>query len=151
MQHSDPPSKGSERAISEMTAVGTLIGVALLLVVGIGLNVFLLAPGDTGAPDASFSFRYIDQSGTLIVTHDDGDSIRAGDLYVEGEDGNATWAELAGSNASTEVEPDDMVQVGEDGAYGASLQSYDRVEVVWRNATANQTAVLGRWNGDSDG
>lgn len=149
MHSSDPFSEESDRAVSEMTAVGTLIGVALLLVVGIGLNVFLLAPAEGGAPEADFTFRYVEQTSALIVTHDSGDSVRAGDIYIEGTDNSASWAALAGSNESSMVEQGDIVQVAEGGAYGQAVGSSDRIAVVWRNESVNETSVLSRWNGAS--
>ncbi|WP_181686490.1 type IV pilin [Halorhabdus salina] len=140
-------SEPDDRAVSEMMAVATLVAMALLLVVGMGLNVFLLAPSDSGAPSANFTFRYVEQSSALIVTHETGDSIRAADVYVEGQDGNVTWAALAGWNESRMIQEGDIVQVAQGGAYGAPIGANDEIDLVWWNATANGTAVLDSWTG----
>lgn len=149
MINSDPHPSDADRGISEMTAVTTLIGVALLLVVGIGINVFLIAPTNTGPPEANFTYKHLSEGNALIVTHERGDAIRAGDLYIESEDNSATWAALAGSNGSTMVEPDDKIQVSEGGAFDAPVRTSDRIKIVWRNESINETAVLSRWDDKS--
>lgn len=138
-----------DRGVSELMAVATLVGLALILVVGIGISVFLFAPDESGEPEGEFTFRHVEQADALMITYEEGDPIISDDLSVEGESGNATWTALAGWEQSREVEPGDSVQAGEDGAYGASIGSSDRISVVWRNATVNGTATLAEWNAES--
>ncbi|WP_158853873.1 type IV pilin [Halorhabdus sp. CUG00001] len=139
--------ESDDRAISEMLAVVTLVGMALLLVVGIGLNVLLLAPSDSSGPSANFTFRYVEQNSALIVTHEEGDALPAGDVYVDGQEGNVTWAALAGWEDSRLIEEGDIVQVAEGGAYGEPVRQSDQLSIVWWNASANGTAELDRWTG----
>ncbi|WP_136687975.1 type IV pilin [Halorhabdus amylolytica] len=149
MELSGTRSNTDERGVSEMTAVATLVGLAVVLVLGIGINVFLFAPDAGGEPEAEFTFRHIEQTSALIITHEDGDSIPSGDLYVEGEDKSASWTALAGWEDVQPVEPGDVVQVGEGGAYGAPVGPNDRVSVIWRNESVNGSATLAQWNGDA--
>ena len=139
----------SDRGVSELLAVVTLVGLALLLVVGIGLSVVVLSPEDTGPPQANFSYQYLDQSSILLISHERGDNITAGNLFVEGVQGNASWTALASVNESIPVVPGDTVQIGQEGPFGAPIRSSTRIEVVWRNATVNDSAVLSQWSGDT--
>jgi len=138
-----------DRAVTELTAVATLVGLTVLLVLGIGVNVFLFVPDDSGEPSANFTFQHLGETNALLVTHEKGDPIPSDDLYIESEDGNATWTALAGWEESRPVEPGTAVQVSEGGAFGAPVRTDDRVSVVWRNSTANQSATLARWSGGS--
>ncbi|MFB6201274.1 MAG: type IV pilin [Halorhabdus sp.] len=138
-----------DRAVSEMLAVATLVGLAVLLVLGIGINVLLFAPDSPDEPTASFTFRHVEQTSALIITHEEGDSIPSNDLYVVGQNGNATWTALAGWEQPRQVGPGDIVQASEGSAFGAPVGQNDRVRVVWRNTTMNQTATLAVWPRDS--
>jgi len=149
MELSGTRSNTDERGVSEMTAVATLVGLAVVLVLGIGINVFLFAPDDAGEPEAEFTFRHIEQTNALIVTHEEGDPIPSQDLYVEGEDTSASWTALAGWDEPRPVEAGDVVQAGEGGAYGTPIGPNDRVSVVWRNESVNGSATLAQWNADS--
>ncbi|MFB6128914.1 MAG: type IV pilin [Halorhabdus sp.] len=137
-----------DRGVSEMTAVVTLVAIAFVLVAGVGAGAFLFSGDDTGPPKANFTYRYLDSASALVVTHEQGDPVRAGDLYVEGRDANASWAALAGWNASAMVEPGATVMVSKQSAFDAQVDSTDRIRIVWRNATVNGTAVLSRWSGE---
>lgn len=141
------PRDSGDRAVSEMTAVATLVGLAILLVVGIGLNVLLLSPSDTGPPEGNFTYQHISQANTLVITYEKGDKIRAGDLYVEGQEANATWAALAGKKPDTMIKPGAVVQVGKAGPFGAPVRTSSRIRIVWRNATLNESAQLSQWSG----
>jgi len=140
---------GDDRGVSEMTAVVTLVGVAFVLVASVGISAFVFSEGDAGPPQANFTYDYIDQASALVITHDRGDEIRSGDLYVSGSDSNVTWAALAGSDESVLVTPGDAVQVSEGSAFGEPVRSSSRLQLVFHNATLNQSAVISRWNGDT--
>ncbi|WP_135661526.1 type IV pilin [Halorhabdus rudnickae] len=147
MNGSRSRTASDDRGVSELMAVVTLVGLAVLLVLGIGINVFLFAPDNGGEPEAEFTFRHIEQTSALIITHEDGDSIPSTDLYVEGEDASASWTALAGWEEPRPVEPGDVVQAGGSGAYGTRVGPNDRVSVVWRNESVNGSATLAQWNG----
>ncbi|WEL21865.1 type IV pilin N-terminal domain-containing protein [Halorhabdus sp. BNX81] len=148
----DPVTPGGdqdERGVSEMTAVVTLVGIAFILVAGVGISAFLFTGDTSGPPQANFTYEYIDGANALLIEHDRGDEIRGGDLYVDGPDNNVTWASLAGSNESALVVPDDQVQVSEASAYGAIVRSSSRFRIIYHNASLNESVVLSRWNGDT--
>ena len=151
MNGSESRVVSDDRGVSEMMAIVTLVGLAVLLVLGIGISVFLFAPDSGSEPEAEFSFRHVSEASALIITYEDGDPIPSDDLYVEGEgeDGNATWTALSGWEEPRAVEPGAIVQASEGGAFGEPVGSNDRISVVWRNGTMNQTATLGEWNSDS--
>ncbi|CCQ34613.1 hypothetical protein HLRTI_003501 [Halorhabdus tiamatea SARL4B] len=143
------PGDSDDRGVSEMTAVVTLVAIAFVLVAGVGISAIMFSEGDTGPPQANFTYEYIDQTSALLITHDRGDEIPSGDLYVSGSDSNVTWAALAGSNESALVTPGDAVQVSEQSAFGEPVRSSSRLELVFHNASLNQSAVISRWNGDT--
>jgi len=138
-----------ERGISEMTAVVTLVGIAFILVAGVGISAFLFVGDTSGPPQANFTYTFNEQGGFLIIEHDRGDEFRSGDLYISGSNNNVTWAALAESNESALVTPGDTVPVSEQNAYGDRIRSSSRLEIIYHNATLNQSTVLSRWNGDT--
>lgn len=138
-----------DRGVSEMVAVVTLVAVAFILVAGVGISAFVFSADDAGPPQANFSYNYLDQASALLITYEQGDQLWSGDVYVSGSDNNATWTALAGANESIAVTPGDAVQIGEAGAYGAPIRSSSRIEIVWRNTTLNESAVISRWSGGS--
>jgi len=130
--------------VSDSVAAGTLIVIALVL--GGGLGVAVLSGGsDAGPPSANFSFQYFSENGALIVTHERGDEIQAGNIVLSKSTGeaSATWATVANSNNSTMVGPGDTIQLSERGAFGAPVDPSDTVEVRWE--TGNQTKLLATW------
>ncbi|PSQ06251.1 hypothetical protein BRC95_06035 [Halobacteriales archaeon QS_5_68_33] len=92
------------------------------------------------------SFQHIEGSSVLIVTHDRGSEFDAGNLTLRSGDGSARWHELAGSGETTPVGPGDTVQLSTDNAYGACVNSGDRIRVVYAPPAGNET-VLETWDG----
>jgi hypothetical protein len=144
---SDGELSRDEAAVSEMASMLTLVVIAFVIVFAIGANVLFFEP-QSDHPDASFSFDYFDDRSQLLVTHEGGDQIRAGDLLIRGPEAQATWDELNdNANASTMIGQNDAVQVGQATAYGDRIRSADRIAVVYSNTSTNSTAVLEQWNG----
>ena len=135
-----------ERGVSESTGVAILIATTVLVTASIGVFV-LVDPTDTGGPpDANFSFQYIDQSSVLIVTHDRGDEVAAGNLTLRSGDAQARWHELAGTNETVPVGPGDTVQLSNNNVYGQNVNRNDNVRVIYTPPSGNETE-LDRWDG----
>ncbi|PSP31800.1 type IV pilin [Halobacteriales archaeon QH_10_67_22] len=135
-----------ERGVSEFTGVAILIATTVLVTASIGVFV-LVDPTDTGGPpDANFSFQYIDQSSVLIVTHDRGDEVAAGNLTLRSSDAQARWHELAGTNETVLVGPGDTVQLSNNNVYGQNVNRNDNVRVIYTPPSGNETE-LDRWDG----
>lgn len=134
-----------ESAMSESVGVAVLIGLTILVTAMVGLNVLVLDSDGSDQVRANFTYDYVEESEALIVTHAEGDAIPAGQLEFQGDTAKATWAELSGRNASATVEPGDVVQLGENGAYGTPIDSRTTVE-VYLNRSGNRTK-LDEWRG----
>jgi len=109
--------------------------------------VLVLDDDGTDQVRANFTYDYVEDSEALLVTHAEGDPIPAGQLEFEGESSKATWAELSGRNASSTVEPGDVVQLSEGSAYGEPIGPRDTVTVYY-NDSGNRTQ-LDEWRGGS--
>jgi hypothetical protein len=140
------PQARADRGVSEFAGVAILVSVTILVTASIGVFVLVVDTEAGGPPDANFSFRYIDSSSALIVTHDRGDAVTAGNLTVRSEVASARWDELAGTNETALVGPGDSVQVSSSNAYGANVSRRETVRVVYTPTDGNET-VLERWNG----
>ena len=135
-----------DRGVSEFAGAAILVSMTVLVTASVGLFV-LVAETDTGGPpEANFSFQHIDGSSVLIVTHDRGSEIDAGNLSLRSQDASARWHELAGTNETTPVGPGDTVQLSTNSAYGARINSGDRIRVVYAPPAGNET-VLETWDG----
>jgi hypothetical protein len=112
----------------------------------VGLFVLVADTESGGTPEANFSFRYIDSSSALIVTHDRGDTIAAGNLTVRSDEAEARWHELAGSNETAVVGAGSTVQLSGSNAYGDNVIRNDDIRVVYTPTAGNET-VLDEWAG----
>lgn len=128
--------------VSDAVATGTIIFMAVALTAGLGFAVITDA-GATGPPEANFTFQYFGENGALIVTHDRGDAIRAGNLVLSNGETAESWATVAATNNSTLIGSGDTIQLSQRSAFGAPIETEDRVEVRW--VTENQTVVLETW------
>lgn len=138
-----------DSAVSELTAVVTLLVIAAVMIAAVGINVMFVDSDRQQGPEASFTFDYIQEQSTLIVTHDSGEAIRAGDLLIRGPDTEATWAQTNTQvNPSTLIGPRNSTQIGRrNDAWGSRVRSNDRIQVLYSNATAGVEYTLGNWNG----
>ncbi len=137
-----------DRAMSESIGIGLLVGMTVIVTAVVGINVLVVGEDSGGGPpQANFTYDYAEDNGLLLVTHSRGDPIPAGRLEFEGPRGEAkaNWSELAGVNRTEPVEQGDIVQIGEDNAYGRRVRSTDTVTVYY-NESGNRTE-LDRWPG----
>lgn len=143
-----PPSLDGDRAMSESIGIGLLVVMTVVVTAVVGVNVLVVGEGDDGsAPQANFTYDYVEDSGLLLVTHSRGDAIQSGRIEFEGprREARANWSELASLNRSELVEPGDIAQLGEDNAYGRRVGSSETITVYY-NESGNRTQ-LDQWNG----
>lgn len=137
-----------DRGVSEFTGVAILVVMTVLITGSIGMHVLVVDETGDGPPDANFTFEYVDQSSSMLITHERGDSIRAGNLTVRSDDAEATWSDLASVNESAEVETGATVQISDRNAYGQRVRNVDDIRVVYVDDGGNET-VLDEWDGDT--
>ncbi|MXR51548.1 hypothetical protein GRX03_08015 [Halovenus sp. WSH3] len=117
------------RASSETLGVAVLVGMTILVTAGLGLGVVLLDQQQE-AQTAQVDFTFIGDQ--LVVIYEDPQDRRAGSLYIDGPEGNVSWADLDNSKS-----PDDMVterdniRVGPNSAYGAKVNQDARYDLVY--------------------
>lgn len=126
-----PSLPRDDRALSESAGVAILVGITVVVTASVGVNVLVVGETDTGPPSANFTYDYVQQSGTLIVTHSEGDDLEAGKIHFVDGERDVTWAALARTNNTSAVEPGDIVQLGQRNAYGASVSRSRGIEVVY--------------------
>lgn len=129
-----------ERGLSESAGVALLVGITILVTASVGINVLVVEEEDTGPPSANFTYEYISESRSLLVTHSRGDSLRAGKLTFRENTNEVSWAALAMTNNSTMVQPGDIVQLSQRNAFGQSISTSSRIEVLYRYE-GNQTKI----------
>jgi flagellin-like protein len=136
--------------------IGVILMVAITVILAAVIGTFVLGLGGSvqqTAPQASFTFDYtegsgasagtpplyqssdVGTSGTLVITHDGGDSIEAARLsIVDDEGGSAAGSTFsptpvsAGSTAS--------VEIGND----------DNIRIIWESQNGENTATLGQFS-----
>lgn len=135
-----------DRAVSEATAMAILVGFTVLVTASVGISVLVLDAGDGSTVSANFSFDYRSGDAMMLLSHERGDEIPAGELVIEGEPGAVTWAELAGTGPNETVGPGDLVQLSDASAWGAPVSRGDRVEIYHVTDAGNRT-LLDAWEG----
>ncbi len=131
------------RGVSEGTAVAVLVGFTLLVTASIGVGVLLFEEEPEG-PDLEFSYDYLDDASTLLITIDAGEDLPSENLLVSGPDNNVTWGGLAGYEDNRTVGTGDAVQVGRTNAYGSPVLENDRIDILYERSAGNST-VVGSW------
>jgi len=151
--------------------IGVILMVAITVILAAVIATFVLGLGEqvsSTAPQASFSSQF-DQSGsnnygTLTITHDGGDSVRATELYVRGNSGddansdsghsfNAPWSDFEGgltdyspstessaSGDNSKVTGGDFLEIPEIGADG-------QIRIVYQSAEGDSSATMTTWEG----
>jgi len=64
------PQARTDRGVSEFAGVAILVSVTVLVTASIGVFVLVVDADAGGPPEATFSFRYIESSSALMITHD---------------------------------------------------------------------------------
>jgi len=140
------PTERDDRGVSEFAGVAILVSMTVLVTASVGVFVLVAEPGADRAPQANFSFQYIDQSSILLVTHERGDEFDARNLTVRSPDAQARWSDLAGAEPTETIGPGATVQLSRGNAYGENVNRGDRISVVYAPPAGNVT-VLETWEG----
>jgi flagellin-like protein len=144
-----------KRFIDDDEAVSPVIGVILMVAITVILAAviatFVLGLGeqisDTG-PTVSFDFDYDEGSGSpaaLTITHSNGQTIEAGNLYLRGSEASGTqtgsWDAIDGSSygATSEVNAGSSITI--------DVEADDTVRVVWESDSGGQSKTLESWRG----
>lgn len=138
-----------DSAVTELTSVLTLLVIAAVIIAAVGINVAFVDAERQQGPEAQFSFDYVQEQSTLIITHESGAAIRAGDLLIRGPDTEATWARTNTQvEGSTLIGPFNSTQIGRrNDGWGSRVRSNDRIQVLYANTTEGIEYTLGNWNG----
>jgi hypothetical protein len=137
-----------KRGVSEAAGLAVLVLFTVVVTASVGINVLFLDDSPDGI-QANFSFEYREEGGYLTVTHAKGQDLNGSNLYFEGPDANASWAELAGANGSVTVTQGDIVRLSDGNAYGQRIAARDTIDVVYVK-DGNRT-VLDTWSGGESG
>lgn len=141
------PHRRDDRAVSETTGVVILVGFTVLVTASVGISVLVIDSGDTGTASANFTFEYRSQDALLVVTHERGDALPAGDIHIEGPDASATWAEVARVPGNQTIEPGGLpIQLSEASAWGSPVTQGQAIEIYYVPDEGNRT-FLDAWEG----
>jgi|AntDeeMetagen681_2_1112603.scaffolds.fasta_scaffold05154_2 FlaG/FlaF family flagellin (archaellin) len=134
-----------DRAVTESMGVVILVGITIVVTGLVGLNVLIGPNEDPSGPHANFSYDHVEDNGALIITHVEGDAFPAGDLVIEGNGAEATWAEAGSVDESEEVGPGDIVQVSEGSSYGEPVTERSTVRIFY--VEGENRTQLSEWVG----
>ncbi|WP_225334041.1 type IV pilin [Halomicrobium urmianum] len=133
------------RALSEVASVVILVGMTVVVTGTVGVHVLVVQDQDTGPPNANFTYDYVESAGTLIVAHEEGDELPAGEVTINDSDHGVAWAALAGVNESATVTRGDAVPLSAGNEWGKSVGGDDQVEVyLVREGNATK---IDEWDG----
>ncbi|UVE50484.1 type IV pilin N-terminal domain-containing protein [Haloferax larsenii] len=139
--------------------IGVILMVAITVILAAVIGTFVLGLGDQvseTAPQASFSFDYVDNAGndTLTVTHDSGEAITADSVnlssgvtfqeYTTADglvDSASTSKTFASMNVSGDVTAGNSVNVAGNDFDSATFR------VVWTAESGSTSATLQKWSG----
>ncbi|WP_424019524.1 type IV pilin [Halorientalis pallida] len=164
-----------KQLLSDDDAVSPVIGVILMVAITVILAAviatFVLGLGEqvsSTAPQASFAFQFdetnTDKAGRLTITHDGGDSVKATQLYLRGQNGsNAvstfqydnTWKNMlsgpSGYGASTsgtasgEIGSTSAVTGGDYLEMGIGTDG--QIRLIYEQQQGDSSATLATWEG----
>lgn len=137
------------RGVSEDAGVVVLILMTVVVTASVGVTALLMQEDDTEGVQANFTYEFLGDRGTLLITHDAGDELEAGNVVIAGPETNITWATVAGREETELITQGDLVQLSEGSAYGDPVRSRDTIRIVHTPADDNRT-VLSTWT-DSRG
>ena len=126
--------------------IGVILMVAITVILAAVIASFVLGLGDQNnpAPTASFDFDFDNSNDQVTVTHEDGDEIAAANLFIRGEqiDASSTFgssADQTWSNAGG-VDP---AAAGQSITIDLSSPSDEYViRMVWEDPDSDQTSTL---------
>ena len=141
-EESQPTGAGVGGQLSRRAAVGVLglgaLGLTGLFARGSDTDSPTEKSQDDGLPDASF--RFIQHTNTLRVTHAGGDALEAGNLFVRNPrvsgENTYLWSDYPGYNDQTSVTEGDTILIDR------RVMSMWFVEVVWQSPDGSREVVL---------
>ncbi|WP_308220119.1 type IV pilin N-terminal domain-containing protein [Halorientalis marina] len=148
--------------------IGVILMVAITVILAAVIATFVLGLGEqvsSTAPQASFTFEYnagSSDTGPLTITHDGGDSVKATELYVRGQNGgsgdsiNDAWADYLGTSNTglTDTQVTASGSIGSESAVVAGdfveltgVNSDAKFRMIYNPAQGESTATLSTWEG----
>lgn len=141
------PDRRDDRAVSEATGIAILVGFTVLVTASVGVSVLFVDAGDGSDVNANFTFEYRVQQSMLLVSHERGDALPAGELVIEGPSGSVTWAEVGGMPSNRTIEPGDPpIQLSKASAWGSAVRRGQTIEIYHVSSGGNRTFLDG-WTG----
>ena len=144
--------------------IGVILMVAITVILAAVIATFVLGLGDqvsNTAPQASFSFDYnagvsqdwdnsedgtADGDGTLNITHDGGDTINAGNLYIRGSQDDGAWGnDITDRDGDIQYDTNSKINAGR--TLSVNVADSDTVRVVYEDPNGGSTATVGQWEG----
>ncbi|UVE50483.1 type IV pilin N-terminal domain-containing protein [Haloferax larsenii] len=127
-----------DRAVSPV--IGVILMVAITVILAAVIGTFVLGLGDQvqeTAPQASFAFDY---NGThLVVTHESGESVTAGNVELVNSSSTTAWDDNVNNN-------DGKITAGESNTLNIGTASDgDTVRIVWTSESGSTSSTLQKW------
>ncbi|AQL41758.1 hypothetical protein BV210_03060 [Halorientalis sp. IM1011] len=169
-----------KQLLSDDDAVSPVIGVILMVAITVILAAviatFVLGLGEqvsSTSPQASFSFQFeetvTDDAGILTMNHDGGDSIKANQLYLRGNNGSATshnydstWNEVidgssnnqeSTSGGANDIEGTASGSIGSTSAVtGGDYLTFPigtdgQIRLIYESQQGDSSATISTWEG----
>jgi flagellin-like protein len=131
--------------------IGVILMVAITVILAAVIATFVLGLGDqvsNTAPQASFSTEYDSNKDVVEVTHDGGDSIKPGNLYIRGSGVTDTGAWDSGT-VSGSVSGNSKVVAGDRASVTVASDGDFELSVVFQSANGDSSATLATATGPS--
>ncbi|MFB6087404.1 MAG: type IV pilin [Haloarculaceae archaeon] len=134
-----------ERAVSPV--IGVILMVAITVILAAVIGTFVLGLGDQvseNAPQATFSFEFVDTSGFdgsdndyVNITHEGGATIDNSTLSVEGDGGDNLGLEDDLEWGDGTVEAGDQISFN-------SVNSGETIRIIWTNPSGGSTNTIAK-------
>lgn len=146
-----------DRATTETIGVAVLVLVTIVATASVGLSVTLLSEEE--GSDTTFNFDYQESIKSMLISYTEGDELVAGDIVIEGPEGQVTWAEEGDMDSDARIQagpPGNIaIVISANSEYGAEIGEQDTLEIRYTPETEDgeeaETVVLASWNGGNSG
>ena len=137
--------------------IGVILMVAITVILAAVIGTFVLGLGDqvqTTAPNAQFSFDFNDGNtyDNLTVTHEGGDGIEAGEVFLSGDlNQSKSYSDALGDYGPEDsVRAGSSVEVRKNGSFQWTNNDDEapadaEVRVVWQDSDSDQSSTLRTW------
>lgn len=143
-----------DRGVSEMASMLTLVGIAMVILLAVGANVLFVDSQESAGPNARFTFDYVDEQQSLVITPAGPDSVPARNLLIRGPQREVLWSEVNDRvDNDTIVEQSQLLQIGKRNGYGEPVRPSQQITILYANASDKSTQEpirLSQWNGTDD-